>query len=107
MRKYRVDQHARARQAWDILVEQAAAGKPVTYGELGRRMGVFHRTCRFFLHLIQEYCLSHDLPPIQSLVVSKATLTPGHGYIATPIDAIGEVHTRVFAFDWSSVRNPF
>ncbi len=105
----RIDQRERAARAWQILTAQAEKGKPITYGELAHRMGVHHRVCRFFLGLIQDYCMGAGLPPLQSLVVNKRTGVPGEGYHATARHdtRIREAHGKVFDFSWGCYRNPF
>jgi len=102
-----VDQYERAKRAWDILVEYAGNGQYTTYGELGERMGVHCRTCRYFLGKIQQYCKNNNLPPLQSLVINKSTRKPGEGYVATATDNMQSIHQRVFGFDWDSISNPF
>ena len=106
MRKL-VDQRKRARKAWDILAGCARSNQHTTYGGLGKRMGVHHRTCQFFLGLIQDHCLKQGLPPLNSLVVNKASGRPGDGYIATSTENIQEVHRGVYAHDWRTTPNPF
>jgi len=78
-----VEQHERAKRAWDILVGHARERKATTYGELGAEMNVHHRVCSPFLGLIQDHCMSSNLPPLPALVVNKSTGIPGKGYIAT------------------------
>jgi len=102
-----VDQRERAKRAWDILAGCARSKQHTTYGELGKRMGVHHRVCQFFLGLIQDHCLERGLPPLQSLVVNKISGRPGEGYIATSAENIQQVHERVYAHDWSTAPNPF
>ena len=109
----KVDQYERARRAWPILIECACdrSRQPMTYGELAKRMGIYHRVCQFFLSIIQDYCRNHkpELPPLQSLVVNKHTRVPGGGYVATPRDrhSIEQVQNRVFDFQWEQIENPF
>jgi hypothetical protein len=63
----RVDQRERAKRAWELLIELAKHKRYTTYGELGERMGVHSRTCRFFLGLIQEHCRERGIDALQSL----------------------------------------
>jgi hypothetical protein len=51
--------------------------------------------------------MEKKLPPLQSLVVYKATGKPGEGYIASPIKRIIFTHEEVFNFDWEKIKNPF
>ena len=93
--------------AWDILTEFAKGRRHTTYGELGKRMGVHPRTCRFFLGLIQDHCQERDLPRLQSLVVAKSSGRPGRGYIGASTDDIQRGHQIVYAYDWAKTPNPF
>ena len=105
--KRRIDQRERAKTAWDILTELALNKQHTTYGGLGSRMGVHYRTCRFFLGLIQDYCRERGIPPLQSLVVNKASGRPGSGYMATSIEDIRGVHQSEYSHDWANEQNPF
>ncbi len=107
MGKMRVDQFERAGKAWSILVECARNGQLITYGQLAARMGIHHRVCRFFLGIIQDYCLKNSLLPLQSLVVNKKSRKPGAGYFASPTDQIEKVHNEVFNNNWDKLSNPF
>jgi len=105
--KRHIDQRERAKRAWDILTELARHRHHTTYGGLGSRMDVHHRTCRFFLGLIQDYCRGRGIPPLQSLVVNKASGRPGDGYMATSTEDIRRVHQIVYSHDWANEQNPF
>lgn len=100
------NQVERARRAWPVLVERASERSTITYGELGRTIGVHHRAIRFVLGVIQDYCLEERLPPL-TIIVVNASGKPGNGFIAYDLmyfqDGLGEVYD----FDWSSVENPF
>jgi len=103
----KVDQYERAAIAWQILVKYAKKRQAITYGQLAAKMGIHPRVCRFFLGIIQKYCLDNKLPPIQSLVVNKTTGRPGEGYIASPRNRIHMVHEQVFNHQWDKIDNPF
>ena len=103
----RINQRARAAEAWSIISEQAKKKQAITYGQLADKMNVHPRVCRFFLGLIQDYCMNAGLPPLQSLVVYKQTGIPGEGYHASSRSQISETHESVFALDWDNRRNPF
>ena len=62
--RLKVDQYERAAQAWPILIECAKSRQSRTYGWLAAQMGVHPGVCRFFLGIIQEYCMDHALPPL-------------------------------------------
>jgi putative restriction endonuclease len=101
-----VNQEERARRAWDVLVEQAALQRTITYGELGRRLGIHHRPARYFLEPIQTYCLENKLPPLSILVVGQSG-RPGPGFIAWDINNLDEGLHRVFEHNWQNEANPF
>jgi putative restriction endonuclease len=105
--KLKIDQYERAGRAWPILVRCAKNHETITYGELGAKLNVHHRTCRFFLAIIQDYNMEHNLPALTSLVLRKDTGKPGEGYIASPIEQINIAHREVFNFDWGKIKNPF
>jgi len=54
----------------------------VTYGELGRRIGIHHRPVQFLLGYIRdEICLKRDLPLLNVIVVNKYTGLPGKSFL--------------------------
>lgn len=101
-----VNQEERAARAWDIIVEQAALRRTITYGDLCHRLGIHHRPARYFLQLIQAYCLETKLPPLTILVVDKMGQR-GSGFIAWDIDNIDEGVRRVYDYNWQNEANPF
>ena len=103
----KVNQYERAAISWPIIVECARNRRLITYGQLAARMGIHPRVCRFFLGIIQDYCLSNSLPPLQSLVVNKQSGKPGAVYFASPINQIKKVHDEVFNYNWNRISNPF
>lgn len=76
-----VNQEERAYRAWNVLVGCAETQKTITYKELGDKLGVHHRTCRYFLDCIQNFCLEEKLPPLTILVVNQKGIL-GNGFIA-------------------------
>src|SRR4029077_405565 len=80
-RKVKVDQYARARHAWLLLVDRARRhSPPFTYQELCSELRIPWRAAMWFLRIIQHYCDREGLPKLQSLVVSGGTGLPGAGY---------------------------
>ena len=76
----------RARRALPILVRQAKAHQPMFYGELAAEVGAPNpRTMNYPLGAIGQALLDlgktwdRPVPPIQALVVNKATGLPGEG----------------------------
>lgn len=74
-----------ARQTFPILVRQARAGQPLTYGELARELDSHPRPMRFPLGIIgraiedlgEEW--DEYIPPIQAYVVSQRDGVPSEG----------------------------
>jgi len=73
----------RARVTLPILVRQAMASQRITYGNLGKELGLHHRALRYPLGCIGDTLLElserwqEDVPPIQGLVVNHETGMPG------------------------------
>lgn len=73
----------RARVTLPILVRQAMASQRITYGNLGKKLGLHHRALRYPLGCIGDTLLElserwqEDVPPIQGLVVNQETGMPG------------------------------
>ena len=101
-----VNQEYRAFLGWNILTECAKEERTLTYGELGKFVGCHHRVTRFFLALIQNYCLENKLPPLTILVLNQSGY-PGAGFIAWDVDRLEEGKQEVFKKDWSVIENPF
>jgi putative restriction endonuclease len=101
-----VNQVERACRAWPILAQRAASRSTITYGELGKVLGVHHRAIRYVLSVIQDYCIEVRLPPLTILIVNASGL-PGTGFIAFDLDNFEEGLEKVYDFDWNGVENPF
>lgn len=76
----------RARLAFPILVRQALATTPVTYEDLAQELGMPNpRNLNFVLGCVGrslqklEEQWKERVPPLQSLVINKATRIPGEG----------------------------
>lgn len=101
-----VNQAERASLAWPILTSHATQGTSLTYKGLGDAIGIHHRTVRYVLGLIQDYCLEEKLPPLTILVINQSG-KPGEGFIAWDIDDLQEGLAKVKEFNWGLVDNPF
>lgn len=101
-----VNQEYRAFLGWNILTQKAIGGSTLTYKELAQFVGVHHRVTRFFLALIQDYCMQNELPPLTILVVN-ATGLPGYGFIAWDLGRFEEGKQKVFQYNWTDIDNPF
>jgi len=102
-----VNQYERAYRTWSILTQYAARKSSITYGQIGKRLGIHHRPTRFILDLIQNYCLEEKLPPLTVLAVNQGTGLPGLGFIAWDVDNLEQGRQQVFSHPWSSFKNPF
>jgi len=77
----------RAREAFPFLVRQALMGETIFYSDLAEEMGMPNeRNLNYVLGCIGTTILelskqkNEDIPPIQCLVVNKATKLPGEGF---------------------------
>ena len=101
-----VNQAERAYLAWPILTGQAKKGEEITYKALGDAIGIHHRTVRYVLGLIQDYCLDEKLPPLTILIVNQSG-KPGGGFIAWDVENYEEGFNKVREFNWDGIENPF
>jgi hypothetical protein len=99
-----VTREERAAQIWPILTLCAAQRQTLTYGLLGKHIGMFQGGLGQLLEPIQSYCLLKRLPALSSLVVSDVTGLPGEGFIAAS-DVPGE-QAKVYRHDWRSADVP-
>ena len=71
-----------AYRALPHLVYYAHLQETITYGELGRRIGIHHRSVRFSLGYIRdEICFKGGLPLLNVIVVNKYTKLPGESFL--------------------------
>lgn len=101
-----VNQLERACAAWPVLIQVAKNRDTISYGKLGDEIGVHHRAIRYVLGLIQDYCLSENLPPLTILVVNGSG-RPGDGFIAHDLNDFNGGLSYVWDYDWKSKNNPF
>ena len=90
--------YLRATQIWPILTWAATNRQTLTYGILGKLIGVPARGLGHWLEPIQVYCVKHRLPPLTVLVVSSTTGMPGTGFNAA--SEVPKALQQVFSFDW-------
>jgi putative restriction endonuclease len=103
-----INQTERAMLAWDVLARLAAEKKTITYAELASEVGAGGpRACRYFLDLIQSYCMCNQLPPLTILVVNKGKKKPGTGFVAHDVNALDAGMQSVWSYDWTKDGNPF
>lgn len=103
----KINQELRAYYSWKILVECAKNKKTITYKDFSNEIKIHHRTVRYPLEYIQDYCLKNQLPPLSILVVNKTTGLPGTGFKAWEIEDSEKGIKIVFDFDWTKLLNPF
>jgi len=102
-----IDHFSRAKKAWPILVKRAQTTcEPFTYKEISNQIGLHHRSARWFLSEVQEFCSENNLPPLQALVVNKKTRLPGDGYYGSEITHKHhqKVLKKVSKEDWVKVK---
>jgi putative restriction endonuclease len=104
--KKSVNQFERANRAWPVLVRVAREGHPITYGDLGKEIGVHHRPVRFVLAKIQEYCQQDGKLPL-TIVAQNRKGEVGPGFIAWDHDDIENGRNAVYSFPWHTLSNPF
>lgn len=93
---------------FDYLKGCACKMRVVTYGEVGKQVGLAARGTAKPLYQIRDLCLERGLPPLTALVVRKSDGLPGTGLKpdqtqVTPAEW-REMTSQVFAFDWSSIN---
>ncbi len=103
----KINQEKRAFIAWDILTEYAKNRKKITYKTLTSKMGLHHRASRYFLEVIQSYCMQQNYPPLTILAINSKTGIPGSGFIAWDRDDLDSGYENVFNYNWKAIGNPF
>lgn len=108
-----------ARQILPILVRQALAGQPITYGHISDELSIGHSYLGNHLGIISDALNAlarqwgEEIPPIQALVVYKQTGLPGDrldygvprlaDYASLPpsekVQTISREHAGIFAYD--------
>ena len=96
----------RASQIWAVLAWAAAHRQNLTYGQLGRLIGVPTAGLGQLLEPIQSFCLLHNLPGLTVLVVQQETGLPGPGFTATTAAGLAGEQAKVFSYDWMKHGNP-
>jgi putative restriction endonuclease len=100
------NQAERVYRAWKILTERAEQRTTITYKQLADLLGIHHRTVRFILGPIQDYCLAGLLPALTILVVNQHGEL-GSGFIALGPDKFDEGLQDVYSHPWNTLPNPF
>lgn len=92
----------KAEAVFDYLKSKALKGELATYGDVGKAVGLHHRSVRWPLGEIWQACKKHHLPHLNAICVNSHTWKPGRAY-----DVIGkdwlEMKAKVFNYDWNPV----
>ena len=89
-----------------MLARVAEKRERIRYGDLAKQLHIHHRTVKYVLAKIQNYCLNEKLPPLTILAEDKKGKV-GSGFIAWDADDLDAGLQKVYAFDWSGIQNPF
>ncbi|WP_330961180.1 hypothetical protein [Photobacterium sp. 53610] len=87
----------RAAQIWPLLSSAASSRYMVSYGIVGKLIGVSQYALSQILELIQSYCILKDLLPITVIIFNK-TGEPGVGFIAASDVPLAQ--QKVFEYPW-------
>jgi len=78
----------------------------MTYGHLGKLIGVPTAGLGQLLEPIQSFCVLKRLPPLTVLVVQQDTGLPGPGFMGAPASEFAKAQMDVFEYDWLDHGNP-
>jgi putative restriction endonuclease len=101
-----INQHQRAKIAWEVLIQIAKQEEFIRYKELGGIIAIHHRAIRFVLAIIQDYCTANNLPPLTILVGDEFGV-PGKGFKAWDSSNFDEGKNKVYNYNWDEEPNPF
>jgi len=96
----------RASQIWAVLAWAAKSRQSLTYGQLGKLIGVPTAGLGPLLEPIQSYCITKGLPPLTVLVVQQESGLPGSGFTGATASQFPRAQAEVFAKDWLEHGNP-
>ena len=96
-------QYERAIDLWKILVDIANKKELCTYKNVSSILNIHPRVIRYPLHIIQEYCIKNDLPPLTIIIVSSISGRQGKGIYASNPDQYSRKITEVYNFNWSII----
>ncbi len=83
-----------AYRALPHLVYYAHLEKTITYGELGKRIGIHHRSVRFLGYIRDEICRRRGLPLLSVIVVNKSTGLPGKSFLSEDLSHLTDEEYR-------------
>ena len=100
--------HPKTPAVFNYLKECAYETRVVTYGEVGKQVGLAARGTAKPLYEIRDLCLERGLPPLTAIVVRKNGGLPGTGLKPDQTQVTQAewcaMTSQVFAFDWSLVN---
>ena len=110
--------YVQAQQIWLILTARAMLCPPMGpdlrksllyYGDLADAMGKDRKagiTLARQLGIVGVYCIDHELPPLNVIVVNQQTGQPGVDVVLSPGSSVHQDQRRVFRHDWFGIRPP-
>ena len=99
---------AKTSEVFEVLKRCARERLTITYGGLGRQVGLSARGAAKPLYCIRNLCLDRYLPPLTAIVIRSGDGLPGVGL--TPavtqvtIAETRDMQRQVFAYDWSLIN---
>lgn len=109
--------YTQAQQIWLILAAHAVL-KPdtsdwgegyITYGDLAELMGKSRQSGRTLarqLGTVGFYCLEHELPPLNAIVVNQSTGLPGENVLLSDGSTLEKDQDSALNFNWFMIRPP-
>jgi hypothetical protein len=108
---------AQAQQIWIILVSSVMGAKfrgekefKITYGDLAELMGYRDRRAGHMLGrqlgIVGMYCKTHDIAPLNAIVVTQDSEEPGCGVLLREGRSVWKEQASVMKEDWFSIRVP-
>jgi hypothetical protein len=100
---------------WPILVRRATETgsttvAKITYGDLAVAIGYPHkgaaRAIKPALGLIGLYCIKHNMPALNALVVNQASMEAGDSVVLTDGETPRTERASIIAFDWLAAEPP-
>ena len=111
--------YVQAQQIWLILTAHAVLRSKtkrngfrkglLSYGDLAELMGKDRRagiTLARQLGIVGYYCLEHELPPLNVVVVNQDTGDPGADVVLTPGSSVKRDQRSVLKYPWFNLRPP-
>jgi alkylated DNA nucleotide flippase Atl1 len=94
--------YERALQIYQVLVSAAHNRQTLTYGLLGKAVGLPARSLGHHLLHIANYCQQNGLPPLTVIVVQTGGGHPGSGL--AQLQGADRERESVYRHDWFKMR---